>query len=296
MVRSMKWQPRNSKVAIPCNSDNSLTSRPPATYTPNPPGIVNVIPYAVAASCLLAALAHAQTIPNTSTFSVNGTFRDVDGESAASVYIIDDQLDDGYAPGADLFGAPTALLPTAARGNAFFQWGTPGSAEDHSSALWFQRNFSTNVRVENPFDLGFLYFRNGSIADGSGISDFVFEFSLIRPGISLPNNLNPTVVSYGANLLDTPDTGSAAQNADTLVLQESFYETPFVDADGKVYFLKVNFTKPSDGAFTPNATTLSVAEGSVGRVAVTGTLTTVPEPSAAALGLLGALAFFRRRR
>ena len=253
---------------------------------------MNVIPHAVAASCLLAALSHAQTLPTTNTFSVQGSFKNVSGESAASVFIIDDQLDDGYAPGTDLFGAPTALLPTADRGNAFFQWGTPESAGEHSSALWFQRNFSTNVRVERPFDLGFLYFRNGSITDGTGITEFDLGFSLIRPGISLPNNLNPTVVSYGASLIDTPGAGSP----DQLVLQENFYETPFVDADGKVYFLKIGFTNPGDGASTPTSTSFSVPEGNVGRVHVTGTLTTVPEPSAAVLGALGALALLRRRR
>ena len=260
---------------------------------------MNVIPrVVVVAGCLLSASLNAQTLPftNPTSITVQGAFKNASGESASSALIIDNQLDDGYAAGSDLYFAPDTLLPTASLGNAFFQWGTASSPEDHSSALWFQRLYSSNVGPETVFNLGYLYFRNGTIDSGSGVSDFDLEFALARPSISLPYNLNPIYTTYGASILDTPDTGTTAANADAVVLQDRFFKTNYVDAEGNPYYIKIAFANATGDGSLATPGVFSVTEGNAGRATVTGVFTTVPEPSAAVLGALGSAFLLRRRR
>ncbi len=245
----------------------------------------------VLASCFLTGLSNGQTLPNPTNISGQGSFLNLSG----SGFIADNFLDDGYAAGADLYGAPAGLLPTAERGNAFLQWGSPVTTGDHSSALWYQRLYSSNVALDEPFDVAYLYYRNGTLGEGPGIGGFDLQIVLNRPVISLPNNLNPTVTSFAVGLLDTPDTGSAAQNADSVLLQQNYFLSPFKDSADHPYYFKVSFADPS-GATIANPTSFAVNEGEVGRVTVKGVFTTVPEPSAAVLGGLGALVLFRRRR
>jgi len=250
------------------------------------------------AACLLTTFAQAQNIPYPSNISPRGSFSNPVGASAGSAYLIDNDLGDGYAAGADTFGTPEPLLlGNAPGGSAFLQSGTPASGGAHTSALWFQSYYSTNVGPEITFNVGYLYFRNGSSAAGTGLTGFDLNFALGRPpNISLPNNLNPTLVDYAAGLIDTPDTGSAAQNADSIVLEETLFLTNFKDDNGNPYYFKIGFADPTSGGSVQSPTVFSVTEGSVTRTTITGVFTTVPEPSAAALGELGSLVLLRRRR
>ena len=87
------------------------------------------------------------------------------GDGKNSILVADNNLGDGYNPGMDLKDAPVTLDPNGPAGSAAFQWGDAStqSSYPHTSALWFEPIAVTNVAPNEYFNLGNLYYRNGTI-------------------------------------------------------------------------------------------------------------------------------------
>jgi len=261
----------------------------------------------IGACCLVAAIAsitssHGQSLPNSFSVSVTGSFQNPVAESENSVLVRDNNLTNGYANGYDSYQAPTGLQSTGPTGSAFFQWGTAATAESypHPSALWFEPLTMSNVAVEQVFYVGYLHYRNGTINSGTGASAVDLQLSF-----NLPGGGAPVTTTYTSNLINTPNTGTAAEQADIVSLPNLTTPLNYTDSNGKTYYLELSFQIDADtiNNSLSNSSEFRVYEGSVGRAEMVGRITTtptnlavVPEPSTLLLGALFPIALFRRQR
>ena len=243
--------------------------------------------------------AHGQNLPESISFSISGRFRNGVEESFNSLLITDNTLTDGYASGADLHDVPAALATTGPVGSAFFQWGIPSAMEDypHASALWFQPLTVTNAVPEQEFEIGYLYYRNGTIQSSTGASA-----ADLRLTFTLPDK-STIVTNFTSSLINTPNTGTAAEMADVVSLDNHAAPLGFTDNKGHTYYLDLSFKVDDDtlNNSLANTTEFRAYEGTVSRAEMFGRFTiapaqAVPEPATALLGLLGSLFFVRRKR
>ena len=251
----------------------------------------------VLSSLVAASLSRGQSLPSSMSFLVSGKFQNAVAESGSSILITDNNLTNGYASGTDLHNAPSGLTANGPAGSAFFQWGTASTTSSyaHPSAIWFSSIAVNNVTLEQTFDLGYIYYRNGTINAETGASKVDFTLTFNIPG--LPGPIESTFTS---NLINTPNTGTAEQNADIVSLVNSMSPTAYKDGNGNTYYLKLAVDEATLQNSLSTESEFRVVEGSVGRATLTGTFTTgigaVPEPSSAILAGLGTLVAFRRRR
>ncbi len=259
-------------------------------------------------SFVLDQQAKAQGLPNSLGFSIDGSFINPTAESSNSILVTDNDLTNGYASGFDLHDAPTGLNPKGPAGSAAFQWGTPSStsAYPHASAIWFQPFAVSNAVAETSFDLGNLYYRNGTIKSGTGASWIDIAMTL---SFSKPLGLDPISVVYGSQLINTTNTSDQVASADIVSLNEFAAPINFKDAAGNQYYLELTFKVDQntiDGTLSTQDQ-FKVFEGYQGSASLVGRFTVdpigplgtngvVPEPSAAIMGMLAALLAFRRRR
>jgi hypothetical protein len=245
----------------------------------------------------------AQTLPGSLSFSVSGAFGNGVNESSNSLIFTDNNLTNGYNSGMDLTDAPASLSTTGPTGSAAFQWGQPSttSAYPHSSALWFEPIAVSNVTPGQYFDIGSLYFRNGTIKSNTGASAVDLSLTL---NFSNSSGIAPITTVYTSDLINTPNTSDPIASADIVSLRNLGAPLNFTDASGNRYYLELTFKVDQntlDGTLSTQDQ-FRVFEGGQGRADLLGRFTTtpgamaVPEPSAALLGLLGSLAFFRRKR
>ena len=246
---------------------------------------------------------HAQNLPGSLSFTVSGSFENGVGQGKNSILTADNNLTDGYAKGMDLHDAPASLNPTGPTGSAAFQWGTAATDSDyaHSSALWFQPLAAANVAANEYFNIGSLYYRNGTINSGTGAS--AVDLALLL-NFSNPSGLSPISVSFTNDLINTVNTSDAMASADIVSLRNLGTPLNFTDPSGNSYFLGLTFKVDQstiDGSLS-SQNQFRVFEGGQGRADLLGRFTTtpgamaVPEPSAAILTVLGALAMLRRKR
>jgi len=234
--------------------------------------------------------ASAQTGVN---FAVSGAFQNPVAESSDALLITDNNLTNGYKSGSDLHQAPSGFGSSGPTGSAFFQWGTRSSSSDHASALWFKPLAVTNMVAEKDFNLGILSYRNGTIQTGSGASavDLALTFSF-SSDYSITN-------VFTGSLINTPNTGTADQQADYILFEAPVIPTTYKDSRGNTYYLELSFRE--EGAAT-DSTSFHVYEGATEQATLVGRFTTtpgtgvIPEPSALLLGAFGSLIFFRRQR
>jgi len=264
----------------------------------------------VAMLCTIAPsqYAAAQNLPSSLGFSIDGSFLNGTAESYNSILITDNDLTNGYRSGFDLTDAPTQLNSTGPSGAAAFQWGTPSSTSDyaHPSALWFQPLSVSNAVAETSFNLGYLYYRNGTIKGDSGASWVDLAMTL---SFSQPLGLDPISAVFGNKLVNTTNTNDPAESADIVRLSNLAAPLNFKDSAGNQYYLELTFKVDQDtidGTLsTPEQ--FHVFEGTQGRATLMGRFTVdpignlgtngvVPEPRSALLGGIGLLVLLRRRR
>jgi hypothetical protein len=259
-------------------------------------------------SCLLTMLAalipspqaDAQTLPCSLGFSIDGSFVNGTADSSNSILITDNDLTNGYSAGFDLKDAPAALNPKGPEGSAAFQWGvaSTSSSYPHTSALWFQPLAIGNVAPEESFELGYLYYRNGTIKGNTGATwvDLALTLSFTQP-----LGQDPVSVVFGSELINSPNTNDPVASADVVSLNNLSAPIDFTDSHGNRYYLELTFKVDQntiDGTLSTQ-NEFRVFEGGQGSATLMGRFTTtpaVPEPSAALIGALGLLLLLRRRR
>ena len=255
----------------------------------------------------LAPAAIAQQLPGSLGFSIAGSFLNGTAQSSTSVLLADNNLTNGYASGFDLKDAPTALLPSGPAGSAAFQWGVPADWSDypHTSAMWFQPLPGINVAPEESFELGYLFYRNGTIKSGTGATAVDIGLQI---AFTQPLGLNPVSEVFGTLLINTPNSSDPVASADIVTLEDQARELQFQDQYGNPYYLELTFAVDQDTIDNSLSTIneFRVFEGSQGRATLLGRFTTnpigpqgdllIPEPSTALMSLLGAALLLRRRR
>lgn len=264
-----------------------------------------IAPLAMLCAIVPSQNAAAQNLPSSLGFSIGGSFLNGTAESDTSILITDNDLTNGYRAGFDLKDAPTQLNPTGPNGASAFQWGTPSSTSNyaHASALWFQPLAVSNAVTETSFDLGQLFYRNGTIKSGSGASWVDLALTL---SFSQPLGLDPISVVFGNELVNTPNSSNQVASADIVSLKNLAASLNFKDDLGNQYYLELTFkvdTDTIDGTLSTQDQ-FHVFEGSQGRATLMGRFTvdpvgtnhTVPEPTSALLGGIGLLILLRRRR
>jgi len=253
-------------------------------------------------SCLalLSAVAKSQNLPNSLTFTVEGSFINGTSESTNRILLADNDLTNGYESGFDLKDAPTSLSNGGPAGSAAFQWGDAAdwSSYPHTSALWFEPVAVTGAAPGEYFNIGYLYYRNGTIVSGTGAS--YVELALVL-NFSDPLGMDPISVAFGKNLINTLNSNDPVASADIVSLQGIAAPINFVDQQGREYALELSFRVDQntlDGTLS-SPTEFRVFEGMQGRGELVGRFVTtapVPEPSTALLAVIGSLMLFRRRR
>jgi hypothetical protein len=251
--------------------------------------------------------AAAQTLPGSLSFSIDGSFINGTAQSSSSILITDNDLTNGYNAGFDLTDAPAALNPSGPAGSAAFQWGVASgsSSYPHTSSLWFQPLAASNIVPEQSFQLGNLFYRNGTIKTTTGATWVDLAMTL---AFSQPLGIDPISVVFGSELINSVNSSDPVASADIVSLRELAAPLDFTDASGNRYFLELTFQVDQstlDGTLSTQDE-FRVFEGGQGSATLLGRFTTspvtpggssIPEPSGAALlGAFGMLILVRRKR
>ncbi len=233
-----------------------------------------------------------QDLPSSLSFTSAGSFGSPVSSGSDSVFLIDNDLTNGYEAGFDTYGAPSFLSPTGPSGAAAFQWGVAasGSSFPHTSALAFLPETVSAAKAEESFKIATLFYRNGTINGGTGVSavDLAMRLSFSRP-----SGMAPIDVLLHADLINTPNGSDPVASADIVSLRNPSTEINFKDGTGNRYYLELTFQVDQDtmDGTLSTADQFHVFEGGGGTATLLGRFTTeqyvspVPEPSAA--GLLG---------
>lgn len=251
---------------------------------------------------------NGQSLPGSLGFSIDGSFLNGRMESSNSILITDNDLTNGHASGFDLTDAPAALNPSGEAGSAAFQWGVAASSGyRHPSALWFQPLDVQNTAPEQSFEIGYLYYRNGTIRTNTGATSVDLS---MRIAFSQPLGIDPLEVTFGHNLINTLNNANdPVASADIVSLADQAKVLEFFDLYGNPYYFELSFQVDQttiDGTLsTPKE--FRVFEGSQGRATLLGRFTTnpigpqgdvlfIPEPSSVLLGFFGFALLLRRKR
>lgn len=269
------------------------------------PGFVPTL--ALLITSLLAPAALAQTLTGSLGFSIQGSFVNGTSQSNTSILITDNDLSNGYDAGFDLTDAPAGLDPTGPAGSAAFQWGAAATSSDypHTSSLWLMPLNAMNIEAEQSFEVGRLFYRNGTIKGNSGATSVEIGMAL---NFSQPLGIDPMSVVFGTDLVNTVNTSDPVTSADIVSLRDRVAPLEFADAYGNQYFMELSFQidqSTIDGTLS-SADQFRVFEGQQGSATLMARFTTtpvgftgqlaVPEPSSAMIGALGMLVLFRRKR
>jgi hypothetical protein len=255
---------------------------------------------------LVASSAKAQVLPSSLSFSTSGAFMNGAAESSSSILIADNNLTDGHKAGFDLKDVPAALAPYGPAGSAAFQWGTGADwmPYPHPSAMWFQPLAANAVAPEKSFELGYLFYRNGTIESSSGATWVDIALTL---AFSQPLGIDPVNAVFGQKLVNTLNSDDMVASADIVRLGNLAEPLDFSDTYGNRYYLELTFEIDQDTMDGTLSTQdeFRVFEGQSGRAVLLGRFTTtpigmnvnlIPEPSTALLGLIGMGFLLRRRR
>lgn len=286
-------------MIFPVSRSPPISDIPPTPTLPRMKIPRVFVAIAITFSALFLVEASAQNLPSALSFTVSGTFENGVGQSSNSVLIADNDLTNGYAPGMDQTDAPSSLDPNGPAGAAAFQWGIAStqSSYPHTSALWFEPIDAVNVAPDEYFNLGSLYYRNGTITSGSGASSVNLALNL---NFSTPSGLPAANVSFTSDLINSPNGSDPVASADTVSLRNSGAPLNFTDSSGNTYYLELTFRVDQDTLDGTLSTQdqFKVFEGGQGRADLLGRFTTnpIPEPSSAVLTVFGMVALLRRKR
>ena len=245
----------------------------------------------------IGSFAHGQAIDSGTLLngSVSSSFTNPISEppgNSSFVYSIDNNL---------LNGVPAVLSPipfTAVAGASAFSWGTAAGRNDDTSALWFRPGSFSNVALEAPFEIGRLYYRNGTINSGTGASQV--DLSLLL-NFSSPLLTNPTqTISSTLMMINTLNTSDPIASADIVKLGSPASLLTFTDPDNRNYFLELSFQvdqNATDGSLS-DFDKFRVFEGETGQAVMMGRVTVapIPEPGGALLIAAAGMALLLRRR
>ncbi|MCP5534145.1 MAG: PEP-CTERM sorting domain-containing protein [Akkermansiaceae bacterium] len=268
------------------------------------------IAYLALIGAVAAATSEAQQLPNPVEVSLKGAFVNGVAESSNSILISDNDLTNGYVAGFDLHDAPVTLATAGPEGSAAFQWGeaATSSAYPHASALWFEPAAIGPMNPEQYFEVGFLYYRNGTISGNpkSNVSTGASSVDLqLEMTFTAPAGVDPMNLTFQSSLINTVNNSDPYASADIVTLDDAFAPIEFTDAYGNLYFFELSFQVDEDTMDGTLSTQdqFRVFEGGQGGAVLLGRFTTnpfgltgVPEPSTFLLTFGGALLALRRRR
>jgi hypothetical protein len=160
----------------------------------------------------------------------------------------------------------------------------------------------TGITPEQSFEIGKLFYRNGTIKSGSAADwvDLALTISLTEP-----LGHDPIAVTFGSQLINTQNTFDPIASADIVSLANLFAPIQFTTSSGQAYYLELTFQVDQDTLDGTLSTQdeFRVFEGSQGSATLLGRFTTapiggatIPEPSTALASALGLLLALRRKR
>jgi hypothetical protein len=252
---------------------------------------------------LLTLQAVAQNLSPSMSFAASGSFINGVAQSSNSILLADNDLTNGYDWRFDMTDAPTSLDPSGPKGSAAFQWGVIANNVDypHTSALWFEPLALTNIAAEQLFNIGYLFYRNGTIKSTTGASSVDLAMNM---SFSQPLGMSNVSEIYGLELINTPNSSDPVKSADIVSMLNQAAPIDYTDAKGNRYYLELSFKVDQDTIDGTLSTVdqFKVFEGGQGSATLQGRFTTnpggplIPEPSTAILAMLGTLVLFRRKR
>ena len=190
---------------------------------------------------------------------------------------------------------PVGTVTTGVGTNVF----TYGMGSPPNELTFTGSTFSSPI--ETPFKVGSLYYYNGSTTVGTTPDSVDLSLSLNFTSPALP-----TVVStFALNLVSTPNSGTADQNADYVYFPSSFSSTSFLIGTTTYNIKLTGFGNiVGDGFLSSNSAELHVRENSSATADLFAIVTTqtaagaVPEPATWLMMIvgMGAIGFVARRR
>jgi hypothetical protein len=200
----------------------------------------------------------------------------------------------GTASGIFVNPLPTVGSITTGTGTSNFTFGDPaGTPANH--LIFTGSSFASTL--ETPFKVGSLSYYNGSTYNNPTSVDFALSLNFTAPALPVTSS------TFTFNLVSTPNTGTADEQADFLYFPSSFSSTSFV-IGGTTYSVKlVGFGNVvGDGFLASSSTELHVRENATASAdlfAEVSAQSAVPEPASWAMMLAGfglAGVFLRARR
>jgi hypothetical protein len=166
-----------------------------------------------------------------------------------------------------MFVSPTggAGLVTTGVNTESFTWGT-GYQSAPSSLVYTGTSFA-GILPEQAFSIGTLSYFNGTVLDGTQCYSANFQALLaFTSPVGLAQNFN-----FGFELINTPNTGTPEQNADTVFLS-SLLPTTIFTVNGIDYTLKMAFGSVTGSGFS-EINKFSVLEGASASANLVGIIT-----------------------
>jgi len=200
-----------------------------------------------------------------------------------------------------LNGVASVLTPipfTATAGASAFSWGTASSNNTLTSALWFRPGSLSNVPLETSFEIGRLFYRNGTIVSGTGASQVDLSMALTFTTPQLQNPIQ--MISSTLMMLNTPNGNDPIASADIVEIGSPASLLTFTDPANRQYYLELTFQvdqNATDGSLS-DQDTFRVFEGQTGQAVLMGRVTVepIPEPGGAVLIAAAGMAILLRRR
>ena len=197
----------------------------------------------------------------------------------------------------DPVGGPENASPvTTGIGTSSITFGKADAANATPNALKFTGASFSDIASETPFDVGSLYYLNGSTVGGTTLESVGLDLSL---SFTVPS-LGLEKFEFPLSITTTPNNGNQAESADYITLPAASSTTFTVGPD--TYTLKLSFGQFTGGGYLDSDGTFRVYEGDSATAPVEGIITTdlrgVPDNGSTLLLLGGASALlccWRRR-
>jgi hypothetical protein len=194
---------------------------------------------------------------------------------------------------------PSGMVTTGVNSN-FFTWGEPLISGTNPNSLEFTGNNFSGFFETTEFKFGILNYFNGTIENGSQENTVNLE---TRLDFTVPTVFNKSF-TFTFQLINTLNTGTPDENADSVMLNNAFDATQFFTIGVTDYTLQfTRFGNIGSGGFITTVDQFHVYEGETASADLFGKITAQPhgvfEPSSLFLlgaGLLGLAGLRRKNR